>query len=102
MRETKGIRKLRKLKAQMEAASDGSQPSVQAGANRASLPTTAQGSVDLDRLKLPDGVSISKINGPVPERKYFPCKAGPEAGGPQIVQSNPWSNPGAQQVELDQ
>ena len=56
------------------------------------LPTTAQGNVDLDRLKLPDGVSISKINGPVPERKYFPCKSGPETGGPQIVQSNPWSS----------
>ena len=89
----------KKLKAQIEASENGTLPpagpSVSAGAGRASLPTTAQGNVDLDRLKLPDGVSISKINGPVPERKYFPCKTGPETGGPQIVQSNPWSNPGS-------
>ena len=89
----------KKLKAQLEA--DGGLPSAgpvappapTGGRVSSALPTTAQGSVDLDRLKLPDGVSISKISGPVPERKYFPCKSGPEVAGPQIVQSNPWTSP---------
>merc|ERR1719410_1952945 len=79
-------------KAQAEAAAGDSRPQQSAStASRpaANLPTTAQGNVDLDRLRLPDGVSISKISGPVPERKYFPCKE----AGPQVVQSNPW--PGA-------
>lgn len=84
-------------KAQAEAAPGDSRPQQSASAASrpaANLPTTAQGNVDLDRLRLPDGVSISKISGPVPERKYFPVKSGPEPG-PQIVQSNPWSNNGA-------
>jgi len=83
----------KKLKAQIEASGDGGLPagasSVGGGAGRVALPTTAQGNVDLDRLKLPDGVSISKINGPVPERKYFPCKSGPETGGPQNMYGPP-------------
>ena len=48
--------------------------------------------VDLDKLRLPDGVSISKISGPVPERRYFPCKetdpAPPRVPGAQT----PWCN----------
>jgi len=38
------------------------------------VPMTPQGHVDLEKLSLPEGISISKISGPVPERKYFPCK----------------------------
>ena len=45
----------------------------QAGA-RPPLPLDPQGKVDLDRLELPPGVSITKLNGPVPERRYFPSK----------------------------
>ena len=37
-------------------------------------PVDGQGKVDLDRLELPPGVSITKLNGPVPERRYFPSK----------------------------
>jgi len=86
----------KKLKARME--SEGSKSS--AGATRPPLPTTPQGNVDLDKLRLPDGVSISKISGPVPDRKYFPCKTGPEGGVPvPPVQGsgagNPWGQGGA-------
>ena len=57
--------------------------------------------VDLDKLRLPDGVSISKISGPVPERRYFPCKetdaAAPRVPGPPMAQNPapmgpPWAN----------
>ena len=41
---------------------------------RPPLPLDEQGKVDLNRLELPSGVSITKISGPVPERKYFPSK----------------------------
>merc|ERR1719282_555660 len=77
----------KKLRAQMAATE--TQPHISAPAP-SMPPKPVQPNVDLDKLRLPDGVSISKINGPVPERKYFPCKTGPEPG-PQIVQSNPWS-----------
>eukprot|EP00088_Acartia_fossae_P042345 TRINITY_DN4444_c1_g1_i1.p1 TRINITY_DN4444_c1_g1~~TRINITY_DN4444_c1_g1_i1.p1 ORF type:complete len:977 (-),score=309.52 TRINITY_DN4444_c1_g1_i1:209-2866(-) len=43
------------------------------------VPLTADGRVDLQRLSLPEGISISKISGPVPERKYFPSKPAPES-----------------------
>jgi hypothetical protein len=42
------------------------------------VPLNSEGHVDLQRLSLPDGISISKISGPVPDRKYFPSKPGPE------------------------
>jgi len=84
----------KKLKARMEG--EGSKSS--AGAARPPLPTTPQGNVDLDKLRLPDGVSISKISGPVPDRKYFPCKTGPEGGVPPVppVQGGGGGNPWAQ------
>ena len=56
------------------------------------LPTTAQGNVDLEKLRLPDGVSISKITGPVPDRQYFPCKTAPEPAAPPVA---PWAAPAA-------
>jgi len=84
----------KKLKARME--SEGSKST--ASTNRPPLPTTPQGNVDLDKLRLPDGVSISKISGPIPDRKYFPCKTGPEGVPPvpptQGVGGNPWGQGG--------
>ena len=61
-------------------------PGINSGQpNRPPLPLDCQGKVDLDRLELPPGVSITKLNGPVPERCYFPSKpngpGGPENGG---------------------
>eukprot|EP00095_Tigriopus_kingsejongensis_P010157 maker-scaffold575_size133042-snap-gene-0.40 protein:Tk10157 transcript:maker-scaffold575_size133042-snap-gene-0.40-mRNA-1 annotation:"Uncharacterized protein C4orf8" len=38
------------------------------------LPLNAQGKVDLDKLDLPNGISITKIEGDIPDRKYFPSK----------------------------
>merc|ERR1719430_305739 len=67
---------------------------------RAPAPAAPYQQVDLDKLRLPDGVSISKISGPVPERRYFPCKetdAAPRDPGVPGVQNPasmgpPWSN----------
>jgi len=53
---------------------------------------TPQGHVDLEKLSLPDGISISKISGPIPERKYFPCKPAPPAE-PEPKTGFPWSQP---------
>jgi len=39
---------------------------------RPPLPTDSEGKLDLERLQLPPGISITKIQGPVPERKFFP------------------------------
>merc|ERR1712173_85580 len=83
----------KKLRAQMAAAE--TQPHISAPAP-SMPPKPVQPNVDLDKLRLPDGVSISKINGPVPERKYFPCKTGPEAVPPVppvqgLGGGNPWS-----------
>jgi len=50
----------------------------QGSGGAARVPLTPEGHVDLNRLTLPDGISISKITGPVPERKYFPSKPGPD------------------------
>jgi len=86
----------KKLKAKMEGEvpKSGSNPTAPI---RPGVPTTPQGNVDLEKLRLPDGVSISKISGPVPDRKYFPCKTGPEGGLPPVQQGaggggggNPW------------
>jgi len=50
------------------------------------------GHVDLDKLRLPEGVSISKISGPVPERRYFPCKeGGPPPGAAPPPPAAPWT-----------
>eukprot|EP00092_Neocalanus_flemingeri_P019810 GFUD01021460.1.p1 GENE.GFUD01021460.1~~GFUD01021460.1.p1 ORF type:complete len:1720 (+),score=598.38 GFUD01021460.1:69-5228(+) len=82
----------KKLKARME----GEVPKSSPAPIRQMVPTTAQGNVDLEKLRLPDGVSISKISGPVPDRKYFPCKTGPEGGSQQPpgqqqgAVGNPW------------
>jgi len=84
----------KKLKAKLEG--DVPKPStVSTPTTRPGVPTTPQGNVDLDKLRLPDGVSISKISGPVPDRKYFPCKTGPEGGVPPVqpgagAGGNPW------------
>jgi len=84
----------KKMKARLE--SEGSKST--SGSSRPPLPTTPQGNVDLDKLRLPDGVSISKISGPIPDRKYFPCKTGPEGVPPvpptQGVGGNPWGQGG--------
>jgi len=84
----------KKMKARLE--SEGSKST--SGNSRPPLPTTPQGNVDLDKLRLPDGVSISKISGPIPDRKYFPCKTGPEGVPPvpptQGVGGNPWGQGG--------
>ena len=41
---------------------------------RPPLPLDSHGKVDLNRLELPSGISITKIEGQAPERKYFPSK----------------------------
>merc|ERR1739844_796424 len=79
-----------------ETDSATSSPAMQ----RAAAPAAPYQQVDLDKLRLPDGVSISKISGPVPERRYFPCKetdAAPRVPGAPGVQNPasmgpPWSN----------
>lgn len=48
--------------------------------------------MDLDKLSLPEGISISRITGPVPERKYFPCKPAPEPA-PESKPFQPWAQP---------
>ena len=69
----------KKLKAQMEASQ-----SSNAASN---LPLNQQGNIDVDRLKLPDGVSISKIQEQKQSRpQQFPSRADP---GPQVMQTNP-------------
>ena len=83
----------KKLKAQLESGQN----------SNTNLPINQQGNVDVNRLKLPDGVSISKIQEPsVNDRKYFPSK--PEPAHPSVVQSNPWSGqplyPGAAPVGM--
>jgi len=95
----------KKLKAKMEGEVP-RQTVISNGSSRPGVPITPQGTVDLDNLRLPDGVSISKISGPIPDRKYFPCKTGPEGGLPPPQQQqgggNPWGQgagggyPGAQ------
>jgi len=40
---------------------------------RQPLPLDSNGKVDLDRLQLPPGISITRMSGPTPERKYFPA-----------------------------
>lgn len=42
---------------------------------RPPLPLDSNGKVDLDRLHLPQGITITRLNGPAPERKYFPASA---------------------------
>ena len=76
-----------------EAESASNSPAMQ----RAAAPAAPYQQVDLDKLRLPDGVSISKISGPVPERRYFPCKetdAAPGAPGGQnpAPMGPPWTN----------
>jgi len=79
-----------------EAESASNSPAMQ----RAAAPAAPYQQVDLDKLRLPDGVSISKISGPVPERRYFPCKEtdaaprGPGAPGGQnpAPMGPPWTN----------
>jgi len=84
----------KKLKARMEGET--SKPN--GVTTRPPLPTTPQGNVDLEKLRLPDGVSISKISGPIPDRKYFPCKSGPDGVAPvppvQGGGGNPWGQGG--------
>ena len=41
---------------------------------RPPLPLDLNGKVDLNRLELPSGISITKVEGQAPERKYFPSK----------------------------
>ena len=53
----------------------------------APLPVNGRGRLDLDRLSLPPGISISKIQGEVPERKYFPSRAEPPPPTPVVVPS---------------
>jgi len=71
-------------------ASKGPGPAPATG-NR--VPRMSDGKVDLNKLKLPEGISISKITGPVPERKYFPCKPAQEPERPQRVQNPSWTPP---------
>ena len=46
---------------------------------RQPLPLDDQGKVDLERLQLPPGISITRLSGPSPGRKYFP--ASPDSYG---------------------
>ena len=45
-----------------------------AKSSRPPLPLDSCGKIDLNRLELPSGISITKIEGQAPERKYFPSK----------------------------
>jgi len=96
---SKKQRKKLRAKNLEEQQSSSSSSSVN-GSSRAPPPlpsSSTPANVDLDKLRLPEGVSISKINGPVPERRYFPCKTGPEsAGGPAAPTSNSWGQHPAQ------
>ena len=40
---------------------------------RPPLPLDPHGKVDLERLQLPPGISITRMAGPTPDRKYFPA-----------------------------
>merc|ERR1719220_1264727 len=73
-----------------EAESASNSPAMQ----RASAPAAPYQQVDLDKLRLPDGVSISKISGPVPERRYFPCKETDAAPNPRVSGPPGAQNPG--------
>ena len=55
----------------------------------APLPVNGRGRIDLDRLSLPPGISISKIQGEVPERKFFPSRAEPPPPAPAVIPSAP-------------
>ena len=45
----------------------------QAPTGRAPLPLDQTGRVDLERLQLPPGISITRLSGAAPDRKYFPA-----------------------------
>jgi len=86
----------KKLRAKtVEEQQSSSSSSSVVNSSRAPPPSSSTANVDLEKLRLPEGVSISKISGPVPERRYFPCKTGPEAQNPPS-NSNPWGQPPAQ------
>lgn len=59
--------------------------SMQTPQPRAPLPLDSHGKVDLNRLDLPPGISITRINGPTPDRKYFPASASEYSGRDQSV-----------------
>ena len=52
---------------------------------RAPLPLDPTGRVDLDRLQLPPGISITRLSGAAPDRKYFPASTEEYAGRDQSV-----------------
>ena len=58
---------------------------------RPALPLDGQGKVDLERLQLPPGISITRIQGEAPERKYFPVAPSDYSGRDQSVLPLPGS-----------
>ncbi len=53
---------------------------------RSALPTNSDGKLDLSRLHLPPGISISRIQGSTPpERKYFPSKSSDSESGTPVT-----------------
>ena len=52
---------------------------------RAPLPLDPTGRVDLERLQLPPGISITRLSGAAPDRKYFPASTEEYSGRDQSV-----------------
>ena len=60
--------------AQKSTNVNSSYPSNTMTSTRPPLPLDSNGKVDLNRLELPSGISITKVEGQAPERRYFPSK----------------------------
>ena len=54
---------------------------VASAQQRPPLPLDPNGRVDLERLELPTGISITRIHGATPDRKYFPSNAAEYSAG---------------------
>ena len=54
---------------------------VASAQQRPPLPLDPNGRVDLERLELPTGISITRIHGAAPDRKYFPSNAAEYSAG---------------------
>ena len=61
------------------------QPAPHGPPPRAPLPLDPTGRVDLDRLQLPAGISITRLSGSAPDRKYFPASTEEYSGRDQSV-----------------
>merc|ERR1712110_395102 len=55
--------------------------SASSSQHRPPLPLDPNGRVDLERLELPTGISITRIQGANPDRKYFPANEAEYSSG---------------------